>query len=142
MKIKYLNLFGSLIFQCVFLSSVNATMLDDNELYEANRLGKYFVISLKQEHRVISTSDINGGQTNKVKYLINFQSMEAADHTARFTEILSLSDEAYHQQVADEIKLDASKMAIMGTAANINNLVHISEVFKDIKVDAFLVSSL
>ena len=114
------------------------TSLHETNEYKATRQGKYFIISFKQDHHVLSTSDINGGQTSHLKNIINFQSVEGNGHDRRFEEILSLSNQAYHQQVADALKLESEKIAIMGTAANINNLSHVQKHFRDITVDAFV----
>lgn len=113
-------------------------MLVENDLYQVKRGGKHFTVVLKYPHRVVSTSDVNGGHTDKLRYLTNFQSMEPEDHRERYTEILSLNNEDYHQLVADELELDATRLAIMGTAVNINNTVHMSNSFQDITVDAFV----
>ena len=116
----------------------SSTRLHETNAYIAARQGKHFIVSFKEEHKVLSTSDINGGQTNKLKYIVNFQSVEGNGHNTRFNEILSLSNQQYHQQLADNLQLDSNVMASMGTAANINNLVHVHKRFRDISVDAFV----
>ena len=120
------------------LSSPSSTTLHETENYKASRKGKHFIISLKHDHQVLSTSDINGGQAHTLKYIVNFQSVEGNGHDSRFNEILSLSNQQYHQQLADNLQLDSKLMASMGTAANINNLVHVQKQFRDITVDAFV----
>lgn len=116
----------------------SSTTLHETESYKATRQGKHFIIAFKQDHQVLSTSDINGGQTNVLEYIVNFQSVEGNGHDSRFSEILSLSNQQYHQQLADSLQLDRGTMASMGTAANINNLVHVRKRFRDITVDAFV----
>ncbi len=116
----------------------SSTILHNTPLYKASRQGRHFIVRLKQEHQVLSTSDVNGGQNNALKYLVNFQSVEGNDHHSRYEEILKLSKQEYHQQLADELQLDGAYMASMDTAVNINNLVHVQKFFRDISVDAFV----
>ncbi|MBL4674186.1 MAG: adenosylcobinamide amidohydrolase [Arenicella sp.] len=115
-----------------------STVLHANSHFIAQRQGRYFFVDLKQAHRVFSTSSVNGGQADDVTTLVNFQSMEATGHDDRFTEILSLSDVAYHQQVASQLQRAPETMTLMGTAANINHTVHVQQQFRDITVDAFV----
>jgi len=116
----------------------SSTLIYDTQYYQASRRGKHFVITLKHAHQVLSTSDINGGQTDKLKYLINFQSVEANGHDSQFNKILSQTQQQYHDELAATLNIDATLMASMGTAANINNLVHTQKRFRDITVDAFV----
>ncbi|MEM8500349.1 MAG: adenosylcobinamide amidohydrolase [Pseudomonadota bacterium] len=120
----------------------SVTILHETEHYQASRQGRYFVVTLKRPHLVLSTSDINGGQTMGLKTLVNFQSVEGNAHDARFYHILSLSDQQYHQELASALLLDAEKMASMGTAANINNTVHVQKSFREITVDAFVTAGI
>ena len=115
-----------------------ATTLQENDRYRVSRSGKHLVVALKQPHLVLSTSAINGGQVSSLRYLVNFQSLEAVGHDARFEKIIELSPEAYHQQLADELGLPGELVASMGTAANINNTAYASEQFRDITVDAYV----
>ena len=116
----------------------SSTILHKTQRYEASRQGRYFIVRFKQDHQVLSTSDVNGGQTNALRYLVNFQSVEGNDHQSRCDEILSLSKQEYHQQLADELRLDGAHMASMDTAVNLNNLVHTQEIFREITIDAFV----
>jgi len=116
----------------------SSTTLHETQNYRAVRQGRHFIVNFKQAHQVLSTSDINGGQNSNLETLVNFNSVEANGHDSRFEEILSLSNDQYHQQLADTLKIDAGKMASMGTAANINNLVHVQKSFRDITLDAFV----
>ena len=70
----------------------SSTTLYETSDFAAIRQGKHFIIEFKESHQVLSTSDINGGQTSSLKYLVNFQSVEGNAHNNRFDEILSLSD--------------------------------------------------
>ncbi len=119
-------------------SMPSLTVVYENEQFIVERQSRHILLTLKQAHRVLSTSDINGGQNTRLKYLVNFQSVEANGHDSRFEEILSQSNEEYHQQLADALGIDGTQMASMGTAANINNIVHVQKRFRSITVDAFV----
>ncbi len=114
------------------------TIVHETDLYVASRQSRYLTVSLKQPHQVLSTSDINGGQNNTLTSIVNFQSVEGNGHDSRFEHILSLSNQQYHQELADALNLDAKKMANMGTAANINNVVHVQKSYRDITVNTFV----
>ena len=116
----------------------SSTTLHETTLYKATRQGRHFIINLKQPHKVLSTSDINGGQVDDLAHIVNFQSVEGRGHGSRFAEILGQTHEQYHQALAQEIDVDQKHMASMGTAANINNLAHVQKTFRDITVDAYV----
>ena len=44
------------------------------------RSGRYLVAELTVPHHVLSTSVVNGGQTDHVRFLLNHQSCEGAGH--------------------------------------------------------------
>lgn len=106
--------------------------------FDAHRQGRYLVLGLKKPHRVVSTSGRTGGINEAVTHLVNHQSMEAKMHMERHNLIASMSEEEYHDMVAKDLKLDPSKTAIMGTAANMNYLGRRSFEFKGLRVDAFV----
>jgi len=114
------------------------TKVHETDHYIAMRQSRYFIVTLKQPHQVLSTSNINGGQNSTLINIVNFQSVEGNGHDSRYEHILSLTNQQYHQELADELSLEANKMASMGTAANINNVVHIEKSFRDITVNAFV----
>jgi adenosylcobinamide hydrolase len=88
--------------------------------YRLVRAGRFLVTELLTAHRVLSTSARNGGQTESVRYLVNHQSCEGADHRERHAQITGSGAENYHDSVCAEIGLDPSEVAMMGTAANMN----------------------
>lgn len=112
----------------------STTTLHETKHYKATRQSRYFIVSLKQPHQVLSTSDIN----DDLDYIVNFKSVEANGHNSRFDEILSQSNQQYHQELASTLGIDAKQMASMGTAANINHLVHVQKNFRQTTVDAFV----
>ncbi|MEP7309061.1 MAG: adenosylcobinamide amidohydrolase [Acidobacteriota bacterium] len=87
---------------------------------EIRRCGRFVVADLAEAHRTISTSVKNGGQTESLRHLVNHQSCEGAGHDARFRVITDLGQESYHDSVCEELGLQASETAVMGTAANMN----------------------
>ena len=142
-KAQCLFIFILLISQPAVASNKEAimpsqTIVHETSHYTAARQGRYFVVTLKAPHQVLSTSDINGGQNNDITSIVNFQSVEGNGHDNRFNHILNLTKRQYHQELADRLDLDVEKLASMGTAANINNLVHVQKSFRDISVDAFV----
>jgi adenosylcobinamide amidohydrolase len=84
------------------------------------RTGRFLITELLMPHRVLSTSVRNGGQTEHLKYLVNHQSCEGADHRERHAHIKGMGPEGYHDAACGEIGLDPNKVAMMGTAANMN----------------------
>jgi adenosylcobinamide amidohydrolase len=114
------------------------TTLVESPNFIATRAGKYCLIELRVPHRVLSTSVWTGGQSDKVRYLVNHQSMEPAADMERHDKITHMSDEEYHKEVAKELGLDPALMAMMGTAANINYMARKHLEFRELKVDAFV----
>jgi adenosylcobinamide hydrolase len=88
--------------------------------YRLVRTGRFLITELLTPHRVLSTSARNGGQTDRVRYLVNHQSCEGTDHRERHAHIVGMGAEEYHDAVCAEIGLDRSEVATMGTAANMN----------------------
>ena len=54
-----------------------ATALAETPYFIAHRTGRHFMISLREEHHVLSTSEWNGGMSNTIRYMVNHQSMES-----------------------------------------------------------------
>jgi adenosylcobinamide hydrolase len=88
--------------------------------YRLVRTGRFLITELLTPHRVLSTSARNGGQSENVRYLVNHQSCEGADHRERHALITGMGLEGYHDSACKEMELDPSEVAMMGTAANIN----------------------
>ena len=84
------------------------------------RRGRFIVTDLLADHRVISTSPINGGQTDVVRHLVNHQCCEGKDHNDRFHLIVAKGEDFYHETVCDEVALPPARTAMMATAANMN----------------------
>lgn len=84
------------------------------------RQARFLIFEFETPHRVLSTSARNGGQRDDLKYLVNHQSCEGSGHMERHDLITGLGQEGYHDLVCAELQLNASSVALMGTAANMN----------------------
>ena len=100
------------------------------------RRGRFLVAELKGPHTAISTSARNGGFSRHLQYLVNHQSCEGSGHEERFQLIHALGQEAYHDTVCEEIGLDPSAAAVMGTAANMNYAAVATERDGDVMITA------
>ena len=67
---------------------------------------------------------------------MNHQSCEGSGHEERFQLIHALGQEAYHDAVCEEIGLDPSAAAVMGTAANMNYAAVATERDGDVVITA------
>jgi adenosylcobinamide amidohydrolase len=111
-------------------------VMDQNDLYELKRRGRFLMAELLVPHRVLNTSVCGGGLRDDIRYLVNHQSCEGSGHEARFVLIKQLGEEGYHQQVCDELGLDANTVALMGTAANMNYAACVTETHQALRVCA------
>jgi len=102
------------------------------------RRGRFLVADLSGAHLTITTSVRNGGQADHVRHLVNHQSCEGAGHEARFRVITELGQEAYHDNVCDELGLQSSATAVMGTAANMNYAAITTERDAEVEVAAIV----
>jgi len=84
------------------------------------RRGRFIVVDLIEDHRVITTSAVNGGEVESLRHLVNHQCCEGKDHNDRFHLIVAKGDEFYHETVCAEIGLPPARTAMMATAANMN----------------------
>ena len=100
------------------------------------RRGRFLVADLIGPHRVLSTSVRNGGQSDRVRFLVNHQSCEATAHQARHRVILDDGLARYHDRVCDEVSLPADETAVMGTAANMNYAAVVTETDGAVEVTA------
>ncbi len=114
------------------------TRLLDQPHFIAERAARYLKVSLQTPHRVLSTSDIEGGENTHIRYLVNHQSMEAVNDNQRMEYILSRSDHRYHRELAQDLGLVPEQMALMGTAANMNHVAHAHASFRELRVDVFV----
>src|SRR5688572_33017268 len=95
------------------------TLLARDE-FTLKRSGRYLLADLAVPHAVLSTSVVNGGQTDHVRYLLNHQSCEGAGHHDLHQLIVEIGYAGYHQRICAEVGLPADATVMMGTAANMN----------------------
>lgn len=88
--------------------------------FKLERRGRHLKATLLAPHLVLSTSSKNGGQQSGLQYLVNHQSCEGKHHQERHELIKQLGLDGYHDLVCQEIGVDPSVAAVMGTAANMN----------------------
>jgi adenosylcobinamide amidohydrolase len=81
---------------------------------------------------------MNGGQSERVRFVVNHQSCEGTDHSERFELITGSGPEGYHHQVCGELGLASDTVAMMGTAANMNYAAHAHAEFAHLTVDAIV----
>ncbi|MFT5578761.1 MAG: adenosylcobinamide amidohydrolase [Paraglaciecola psychrophila] len=108
--------------------------LSNSEHFLAQRQGRFLLVSLKTPHQVLSTSAINGGQSSTINYLVNHQSMEARGDQLRYMQQINLNRQQYHQTIASQLGVAPEAMALMGTAANMQQLARVEKHFADLSV--------
>ena len=111
---------------------------EDQFLFRAERRGRFLVIQLRGAHRVLSTSTWNGGLSDQVTHLVNFQSMEARGDSPQLRERLALGSRGYHRAIAAELNLSPKSLALLGTAAHMGLGAHVARSFRGLRVDAFV----
>ena len=110
----------------------------DAPTFVSYRQGRFIVVELKESHHVMSTSPRTGGLSTGMKYLVNHQSCEGADHKERYLEITAMGLEGYHRSVCQELSINPEAAAVMGTAANMIYGAHETSCFEDTRVDAIV----
>ena len=115
-----------------------AEILWASDLFVARRSGRYFVVELKSEHRVVSTSTLCGGQREDLRYLVNHQSCEARGDLARQQRIQKMGLKAYHREVCANLAIEADRTALMGTAASMAYIAHRFAEFEEVRADTFI----
>lgn len=111
-------------------------ILADGPAALVRRRGRFVVAELRGPHLVVSTSAVNGGQSDRVRFLVNHQSCEGSGHDARAHAVLALGQEAYHGTVCAEADVPAEASAVMGTAANMNYTAIVTARDGDVTVTA------
>jgi adenosylcobinamide amidohydrolase len=105
---------------------------------ELTRRGRHAFVELRVPALVLSTSHVNGGLREELRFLVNHQSCEPVKHQERFEFITGLGQESYHQHVCAELALDPAQTALMGTAAAMQYLGIVSHRWADLAVTAIV----
>src|SRR5215475_1132590 len=106
--------------------------------FRLSRNGRFLIAELLESHLVLSTSVRNGGQTEHLRFLLNHQSCEGADHRERQTLMMETGLDGYHDQICSDLKLDPDLVASMGTAANMNYAAKVQIFDGDLSVTAIV----
>lgn len=114
----------------------DSVLLSDSEESSLRRRGRFLAVTLKTPHLVLSTSQINGGQSDRIRYLLNHQSCEGKGHTGMHHDVHQLGHDAYHKAVCAEAGLPPEATAMMGTAANMQYASSRTETFEEVTVRA------
>jgi adenosylcobinamide amidohydrolase len=105
---------------------------------ELRRRGRHAIVELRAPAWVLSTSHVNGGLRDDVRFLVNHQSCEPVKHQERFELITGLGQDAYHRHVCAELGLDPARTALMGTAAAMQYLGIVTHIWADLSVTAIV----
>jgi adenosylcobinamide amidohydrolase len=107
-----------------------------SEQFLITRAGRFVIAELRLPHLVMSTSVRNGGQRDRIRYLVNHQSCEPSKHQERHDYMVGMGLAAYHDVVCNELGLDPELVAVMGTAANMNNVAIAQKTYEGLSVTA------
>ena len=116
---------------------LEVTVFDDAWV-RVTRTGRYLIAALKQPHRVLSTSQVNGGLCERLTHLVNHQSCEGAAHRERLDAIVAMGQTAYHRQVCQEAGLNPHTTVTMGTAANMQYAATVTTAYESFSVTAIV----
>ena len=105
---------------------------------ELRRRGRHAIVELRAPALVLSTSHVNGGLREDLRFIVNHQSCEPVKHQERFEFITGLGQDAYHQHVCSELSLDPTQTALMGTAAAMQYLGIVTHQWAELAVTAIV----
>ena len=111
------------------------TLLERRE-FILRRRGRYLVAELAVPHRVLSTSVVNGGQTDHVRFLLNHQSCEGAGDHRLHDVIAEIGYAGYHERICADAGLPSDATVMMGTAANMHYAAVATETDEGVDVTA------
>ncbi len=111
-------------------------VLLDNPGFALDRRGRFLRARLKKPHLVLSTSHVNGGQAEHVRYLVNHQSCEGKGHQGRHDQLQGEGQAGYHRTACEEAGVSPENTALMGTAANMQYAAVREESFGETRVCA------
>jgi adenosylcobinamide amidohydrolase len=108
--------------------------LDETDLYNLRRQGRFLTAAFKRPHRVLSTCRINGGLREDLTHIANHQSCEGVAHAARHRAVVGLGPEAGHAAACAEAELPPTTTALMSTAANMQCAVVARAAYEELTV--------
>ena len=98
------------------------------------REAKALIIELNEAARVLSTSHLNGGYRDNIRYLFNF--CEVFDSPDNRCEMRAPTNEGHLASIAEEIGLDPAVTTGLSTAAHMRHVRPNSEHYRDFSVTA------
>ena len=111
------------------------TLLERRE-FTLKRSGRYLLAEFALPHCVLSTSVVNGGQTDHVRFLLNHQSCEGAGHHDLHQLIVEIGYAGYHARICADAGLAADATVMMGTAANMHYAAIATDTDEEVDVIA------
>jgi adenosylcobinamide amidohydrolase len=114
--------------------SGDSIKLLETDGFALRRRGRFLSAHLKRPHLTLSTSHVNGGQSELVRYLLNHQGSEGKGHDARHDRLAGQGQDAYHRMVCAEAGVPSEATAVMGTAANMQYAAVREESFEEVSV--------
>lgn len=100
-----------------------------NDLISVRRSGRFLVVDLLVPHQVLSTCRINGGLRSDVNTVVNHQSCEGKAHDSRFSTIMGQTQAQQHSDTCNGAGTESASTAVLGTAANMQQIAVITEGF-------------
>ena len=106
---------------------------DGIEIY---RKEKIIYVNFLVQHRVISTCGVNGGLRDDLEGIANHQLCEPSGHDRKVLMSIAESPVDYLTSVCEKHGLSPEKIALLGTAANMNYAAVESQEYRGLKVVA------
>jgi adenosylcobinamide hydrolase len=102
--------------------------------YRMAREAKALIIELNEAARVLSTSHLNGGYRDNIRYLFNF--CEVFDSPDNRCEMRAPTNEGHLSSIAEELDLNPALTTGLSTAAHMRHIRPHSEHYRDFSVTA------
>lgn len=112
----------------------DAQVLSEGLGFRLDRRGRFLRVRLKKPHLVLSTSHVNGGQTENLGWLVNHQSCEGKGHDGRHGVLTGQGQAGYHRTACAEAGVPSEATALMGTAADMQYAAVCEEGFGGTRV--------
>ena len=103
---------------------------------EIHRKEKIIYVNFLVQHRVISTCGVNGGLRDDLEGIANHQLCEPLGHDRKGLKFISESPFGYLKSVCEKYGLSPEKIALLGTAANMNHAAVELQEYRGLQVVA------
>lgn len=111
-----------------------AQILIDAPGFTLDRRDRFLRARFKKPHLALSTSHVNGGQSESLGWLVNHQSCEGKGHMERHEALTAQGQAAYHRTACAEAGTPPGATALMGTAADMQYAAVREESFGETRV--------